>query len=113
MIFHDCSSFSNWDRKVNFSNSGIINTCHVGREPCKWTRCTRSILIIFVWASAANDNAAIWEHASPMPAMQVQLAQMIVPCLSAATHGLSGIAETACECLTRTVKTGLFGETQC
>ena len=48
---------------------------------------------IFAFASRTNNNAALWEQASPKPAMHVQWAQIIVPPSSAATHGLTGVAD--------------------
>ena len=48
---------------------------------------------IFVFASRTNSNAAIWEQASPKPAMHVQWAQIIVPPFSAATHCLTGVVD--------------------
>ena len=48
----------------------------------------------------AKSKAAMLEHASPRPAIHVQWEQIIVPHLSAAIQGLSGVADTDCECLT-------------
>ena len=56
--------------------------------------------LVCVLASVLNNNAEIWEHASPKPAMQVQCAQMILPFRSAAIQGWRGVAVSFCECLT-------------
>ena len=62
-------------------------------------------LLNLVWASL-GEQVAMWEHASPNPAMHVQWAHIItVPLFSAATHGISGVDKNACECLTLPVTT--------
>jgi len=53
-----------------------------------------------VFASAANNTEAIWEHASPAPAMQLQWTHDIVPFALIAIHTLSGGDDKLCECLT-------------
>ena len=56
-----------------------------------------------VFASTVNRRAAICEHASPKPAIQVQCAHTTIPCCSTATQGFTGVADNFFECLTRAV----------
>ena len=60
--------------------------------------------ICLVYASVENNKAAMWEHASPKPAIHVQWAEIMVPPFSAATHGFNGVPVTAWECLTVAVR---------
>ena len=65
--------------------------------------------VVCVLASAANNNAAICEHTSPMPAIHVQWANKTSPFCLVATHTLRGAADSLCECLTKAKNIKNFG----
>ena len=61
-----------------------------------------------VLASAAKSTAAMWEQASPQPAMQVQCAVTTSPLDLQHIHTFKGGAESVWECFTVAVKRYLW-----
>ena len=51
------------------------------------------LFLACMFASSAKRTAAIWLHASPRPAMQLQWAHNTDPIVSTATQGLRGVAD--------------------
>ena len=72
----------------------------VGKTHLHGTDVQVFILLIRTPASTANNNAPIWEHTSPNPAIQLQCAVRMVPSLCAATQGFKGASFSRCEWLT-------------
>ena len=62
-----------------------------------------------VLASAVKSKAAMWEQASPIPAMQVQCAHIISPVCFIATQAFNGGVDNLWECFTNPINTKFFG----
>ena len=74
---------------TSFTYAGISYT------PFSPVHVTESLIRTAV--STANKTAPTCEHASHMPAMQLQCAKSIVPLFSARIHALRGVSRARCE----------------